>query len=308
MRLFVLLLWLVLLRTDPGLAQARLVSVAEPKAFGYFMGDVLRRRITVDAGANAELIAASVPRPGAISYWLDLRAARWTWSRRAGRRRFEIDLAYQTFYAPLEPKRRVIPAIALRFRDGGETSTVRIAPFTFLTSPLREILVRRGLGAEQGRELPQLMPDVRPRLRPTGRERSALLASAAVGLGALALLAYHFAWWPFRARPHRPFTAAARRIAARAADAEAADLERAYMDLHRAFDATAGHSLLAGDVTAFLDTHPPFAACREGIERFFVASRTLFFAGDARRADSDMPLAELAQLSARLAATERRGP
>ncbi len=59
----------------------------------------------------------------------------------------------------------------------------------------------------------------------------------AATLIALALLAYHLAWWPFDARVYRPFTDASRTIRKLLAGAEAGLAYReALVVLHRAVD------------------------------------------------------------------------
>jgi mxaA protein len=49
------------------------------------------------------------------------------------------------------------------------------------------------------------------------------------------------------------------------------------LTLHRAFDATAGRRLLADDLDAFFARFPRFVPLRSEIERFFAASRQMFF-------------------------------
>ena len=120
------------------------------------------------------------------------------------------------------------------------------------------------------------------------------------------MLAYHQAWWPFGARPSRPFTAAARAIRQRAAAGADQDAYRSsLLDLHRAFDASAGRRVLAEDVPIFLASHQVFKPLKPDIVRFFATSRRAFFGNDVTGAAEDMPLAEVADLGKRLGDAER---
>jgi mxaA protein len=152
-----------------------------------------------------------------------------------------------------------------------------------------------------------LKPDAAPRLLSTLNARVAFGAGAALALLALILLAYHYAWWPFRMRPARPFTAAARAIErARARDASLAGYRAGLLDLHRAFDAAAGRRLLAEDVPEFIASHSEFLPLQEDIDRFFATSRRVFFGNDVEGAAKALSIDALSMLGARLGAVERR--
>jgi mxaA protein len=78
------------------------------------------------------------------------------------------------------------------------------------------------------------------------------------------------------------------------------------LDLHRAFDASAGRRVLAEDVPFFLARHQVFKPLASDISRFFATSRRAFFGNDLNGATEDMPLAEVATLGKRLGEAERR--
>jgi mxaA protein len=141
----------------------------------------------------------------------------------------------------------------------------------------------------------------------TGRAQTLLALSASGLLLGIALLAYYNAWWPFRARAARPFTAAARAIRLRAAQGAGPESYRASLiELHRAFDASAGRRVLAEDVPEFLARHEVFRPLGEDIARFFASSRQAFFGSDTKGAGEAMPLKSVAELSAKLGEAERR--
>jgi hypothetical protein len=75
--------------------------------------------------------------------------------------------------------------------------------------------------------------------------------------------------------------------------------------LHRAFDRSQGERLLAGDLDSFFNRRPEQAATRDIAERFFTASRTFFYAGDAIAAEASLPRSTLERFASELATNER---
>jgi mxaA protein len=303
MRLLALALLLAVgVAAEPLRADVRALTVIDPRDLGYFIGDTIRRQIEISVDEKFRLTPGTAPAPGALTYWLELNDVWVEEDVSGGLRTYSIVLDYQTFYAPLEPRRMTLPPIDLRFADGdGGTAFRRVPGFSFLTSPLREIIPPK---EGEGAQAPLLLaPDPPVRLPSKLPVQAALGLALAAALLALGAIAWRMAWWPFHARPKRPFSRAARAIAARDDDAAyRADLIR----LHRAFDEAAGHRVLADDAPDFLQAHPQYADAGDDVTTFFAASRRAFFAADAAGARGDLPPQRLARLAARLGAAERR--
>jgi mxaA protein len=296
-----------LLMSAPPYARAAqpqaVVTASEPREFGYFVGDVFRRDIDIVAPDPYRLDSASQPKPRRLNYWLELRDATVTETRLTGGRRYHLVLDYQTFYVPLSPTRLTVPEVQLRFSAGDDSVEAEVPPFSFTMSPLREVQ------PEQPEEGPAgyLRPDAVPRIQSARAARTGFSAGLVAFLLGLVLLAYHRAWWPFRARPHRPFTRAESAIRRRLAHGADPDTYRhGLLDLHRAFDQSAGRRLLAEDVPEFLAAHREFQSLREEISRFFASSRRAFFGSDPEGAAETMPFGAVAELGARLSEVERR--
>ena len=152
-----------------------------------------------------------------------------------------------------------------------------------------------------------LRPDTVPRVSSTRDSRIGFGAGLFITATALVLYAYYAAWWPFRKRPARPFTQTARalrRLERQPEDGTA--FRTGLLDLHRAFDATAGQRLLAEDVPRFLSAHGQFRPFAPEIERFFATSRLAFFGNDLPGAAKAMPLSAIAALGSKLGDAERR--
>lgn len=302
----VLLLVLAVGLVAPGGALARTPSlnVTEPRAFGYFLGDVMRREVVVHLDLGQGLDAASLPRPGPLNYWLELSQADVAMEDAGEGTIYRLFLVYQTFYAPLDPRKLTIPGFKLKIKGAQGEGEVAVPEFGFITSPIRQLFTA---SSQSSGSAVELQPDDLPQRLRTGGERTALLVAGMLALVALVALAWHNAWWPFHWRPARPFTDAARFLNANAARLEGAGGYRvALLKLHRAFDIAAGRRLLADDVDAFLAQHPEFTPYAADVARLFASSRQAFFANDVDQARLKMPLPSLAALSARLSAAERR--
>ncbi|HEY8333184.1 MAG TPA: nonribosomal peptide synthetase MxaA [Tardiphaga sp.] len=296
LRPVVLALTVLLVRpTEAGLHGLRM---EEPRNFGYFVGDTIVRHAVLLADADDTLLSASIPTPGPITYWLDLVRADVQERPAGGGRLYRITLVYQNFYVPLDSRKLTIPEWPLRLA----ASTAVIPAFTFTASPIRELFPEKS-GETVGTFL---RPDATPSPISAGWLPSWLGLCAVMTLLILTLLARHHAWWPFRRRPDRPFTQAARVIARVHDDGVGAvGYREALLALHRAFDAAARRRVLAADVAGFVAQHPEFGACRAAVEEFFQTSRQVFFSGHAADASALMPLPAVKRLAGELANRER---
>ena len=282
-------------------AEVRAVHAVEPRAFGYFLGDTLERTLEIETGPDDEIVAASLPRTGASNYWLELRDIDVTSKQDGDGRLHTLKLTYQTFYAPIDPKKVTIPAAEIAIRGPAGNETVSLPAFTFLTSPLREIFPEKsGETAETF-----LRADAPSQFRRSGGLRTAALAAVALSALFLALLARDLAWWPFHRRPARPFSRAVREVGRALGTRGSDSYRRALVALHRAFDAAAGHRLLAADLDGFLSAHPEHEENRAEVERFFAASRAVFFGDAQREGEVGLPPHELKELAFALARQER---
>ncbi|MEZ0211603.1 MAG: nonribosomal peptide synthetase MxaA [Xanthobacteraceae bacterium] len=304
----VLVLLAGLAGTAPAAAQLRSVDLYAPRPFGHVLGDPLPLTVEVALDAPWRLDPASLPRARTVDYWLDLRAVAFEDRGEGdGIRRYALRLDYQTFYAPLEPKRMFIPALTLAAIDGERRVDIPVPAWSFVMSPLREIV------ATSGGSPMTLRPDIEPQPIPSAAAGRTLAAGLGTALAGLVALAWQMGWGPFGQRRSRPFARAARAVKAslHAPHSPAnflhapANYCAGLIALHRAFDATAGRGLFTEDLPGFLAAHPQFRAAEADIGRLFAASRRAFFAGDLAGALAEVPPAALLALSKRLRRIER---
>ncbi|WP_284246793.1 nonribosomal peptide synthetase MxaA, partial [Methylobacterium haplocladii] len=275
-RLALLLLALIAL---PGSlqAQVRSVEVRTLRPFGYFVGDLVRVQVDIMVDDGFTVQAASLPQPGPITYWLDLRDIAVEETAEDDARRIRLHLTYQSFYAALDARTLEIPGFALTVasdrKDGVTSAKAQVPAWSINVSPLREIQ-------------PPPREDPTEYMRPDGRTAPLEVAPslrwagvfAGLALLALAVLARDRAWGPFGRRRGRAFAGVQRnlRTLVRRPDHEAAYRE-ALIALHRGLDETDGRRVLADDLPAFLDRHPAYRQQESGLARFFTASRLAFF-------------------------------
>jgi mxaA protein len=250
-----------------------------PRAFGYTVGDVVSRRITLQVPAGLKLDEDSLPRAGARGRALELQ--RVVLRRSLTGVPEELQLDYQVFLAPRELRVLEMPPIELRFDGSPRPQSVRIDAWPVTVAPLTpaDPSPREGLG--------EMRPDWEPPRLDTAAVRLRLALEGGVVLLLLGYLAQVYLVLPWSARRRRPFGRAWAALRALPAEADAAERRAAFERLHAALNETAGEVLFEPGLDNFIAARPRFAPLRDELGRFFAASRAEFFAagraaGDAR--------------------------
>jgi len=275
-----------------------------PRAFGHHIGDLIEHHYSVEVPNTHVLQRESVPTVGDVDYWLELREVKVRDGKSSSPqlRRYLLTLRYQTFYAPLDVRKLAIPGFTLRFALRTDVLTTRVPAWSFTMSPTMQI-VARGVGQGENDQVFS-MPDEAPRLQSTVRARGRVAALTCCTLAWGGFMAWRMGWW----RPRRltPFATGLRDFAPLRARGDGAAYRESLRVLHRALDATHGRPLFAEGLAEFLATHPAFESQRDGLARFFVRSRAIFFGDEPM---SDMPgvlFDEVQQLLRECRRAERR--
>lgn len=313
---------LILAGVRPATAAIDAVNVYEPRTFGYFIGDTLEREVEVITSGRTELFTAALPRPGALTYWLDLISIDQSEREENGRRIYDIKLKYQIFYSALEATDLNIPAVALKFKNPTSVAADATAPnnpeepaakysasvpaLRLTISPLRNIVLN-DLMPEKTKELSDVLrPNAAAHELPVATKEKALAISGLVLLASALLLLWHYAIWPFKTRAGRPFTLADRQIRDLLSYGTGDPSYReALLILHRAFDEAAGHRLFAEDAAIFTAEHPRYAGLAPHLQAFFESSRLYFFSDDRRAAEERFSYDNVKKLAGDLAREER---
>lgn len=251
------------------------VQVGEPRAFGHMVGDVVTRRIVLDVPARLTLIDGSLPTPGRVGQSFELRRVQHERDAATGGVRHVLQLDYQVFRAPTEPRVLDLPSFVLRFegQPRGEDLRIDYAPVGVVPLAPVEPVLRAGFGA--------LRPDRAPPPIDARPERLRLLLYAVLALGPLAYLAYVHLGWPWWRRRQQPFAVAQRQLASLPLDAPAERWLGAWRALHAALDASAGRVVQADGIERFVGERPRFATLLDDLDRFFDRSQALFFRDNA---------------------------
>jgi mxaA protein len=261
------------------------VETNEPRAYGYQVGDVVQRQVTVHAPMGWRPAEDSLPRPGGRGQAIELRRVVASVRAVPGGERHEFALEYQVFLAPDKVRVLDIAPLRLRFEHATRSEDVRVEGWPVTVAPLTplETSARRGLG--------DLQPDRAPPLVDTANIRIRLLACAVLGLLLLSALATVTFGPPWRAARNRPFARAWRELRQLPNAPDALQWRAACRTLHEAFNRCAGEVLFEPGLDRFVNAHPGFGALRGEIARFMQMSRDEFFgdtAGvDHRRAGAD---------------------
>ena len=245
------------------------LTVREPRAFGYTLGEVIRREVELRVRPPYDLVPGSLPGPGRTDLWLSLDPPRVETGRDGDVKVYRIGLDYHIVNLAEPEQVLTVPAWPLTVDDGRQSRTASI--------PGRRFAAR--LVAPRRSEFPDLQPLAAPPALPTGGYTAAAAAGAALALAGLALLGWVYGWLPLAERRNRPFARLARALG-RGAAGEGRRRELARR-IHRAFDASAGQSVFLENLGVLFAARPGFAPLREQVETFYRRSRHDFFLPEA---------------------------
>ena len=273
---------------ETGIAQ---IKIDQPRAFGYQLGDTLKRVVQVTLPETNRLDITSLPERGRVSPSLVIDEPRIE-ERRAERSiKYKITLTYQIINVHPEVSDIPVPSHHVRYHDGDNELQFLIPASRIGVSMLR--------GRTAG---PEIQPNQRPMPLPQHDKRIALLSIVfAFSLLALLFIIYGS---PFGTRG--PFVRVHRAL--KKFHPERWDDARygaALRLVHQGFDETAGQTVFPEHLDAFFAKHEAFNAMRDAIVEFFVHSRGYFFGRSAHGDGVRYSYADLSRLVAQLRNIER---
>jgi mxaA protein len=282
--------WGLSLAAAEAASPAVTVTTDPVRAFGYVVGDEITLTTRIRLPEGCQLQPSSLPKPGAVDYWLDLKRVAVTDGESA---RPVIDRIYQSFYAPLAVKAQTIPAVSLAMQCEGRGDSFELPAWTFTATPLR------GMSLEGGHTL---RPDRWPKPPSMTPHAFGLAAALLAALGAGLRGGWRSGLWP-RAGAFARARAELRRLGPEPWGG--ITQKKAFEVVHRAFDRHAGHPLFADRLEEFLNEQPRWQGSADEIRAFFHASYALYFDEDARVSESFGPerLKNLVAACARLEAS-----
>ncbi len=283
-----LLLLAVLAYPVPACPQAISVQLLTPERdFGYFVGDIIATDAIITAAPGTTLDRQSLPVPGPLNSAIELRSIQVEDSPG----KIRIHAEYQSFFAPERASETELPAFSVHLSAGTTRSTALIPAWPFQVSPLR--ISQRSIDDPSGLRRNHAVEPAA-----VGPYEERFVAALAAALLAALTLARNRGCLPGWRSATRPFATAERRIGRLARCGE--DHEAAYRELHRAFDATAGHHLFKGDLQGFFRSHPRFTPVQTDVSNFFAASESRFFAPESQTLRPPVDVVKLAKSLRRL--------
>jgi mxaA protein len=169
---------------------------------GYLLGDLVDERIDVPLPAGYTLDPDSLPLPGRVAPWMEVRRARSETGSGQGREAI-VTVTYQVFAEVEQASRVPIPQFKLRIRDGAQAQLVTVPERSFLLSP--------ALPASLGDEDRELKPSPSPQPLPLSRIIGALAGAVLVALACAGYLLWAYDRLPFLPRSPGPFARAWRK-------------------------------------------------------------------------------------------------
>jgi mxaA protein len=271
-------------------------QINDPRPYGYVLGDTLRRDIVLTLERGWRVQPGSLPAPGRVNFWLELREARLDRGVFGGGQ--HLRLTYQTFYAPREVKKVSLPGFNLTITDGGKVTEVPVPSLPFTLSPLIEARLAQeaGWGSLMRPDGGAPLLDVRP-------ARWATMILGALCLPIIFLLARHYGIIPGRPGPFAQAVRELRRLGRR--DLNRERYGHALQAVHKAFNQTNAAPLFAEQLDGFLGRFKPLAPFRDDLVTFFETSRQFFFGEPGAELFTAYPLSALEQLCRRCRTQEK---
>ena len=241
---------------------------------GYLLGDLIDERIELDLPSGTSLDPDSLPLPGRVAPWMEVRAARIEGEDQAGRQ--SVIVRYQIFAEVEQAERVPIPPFKLRLRDGTRTRIVEVPSKSFMLSPALPATL-----TDEDRELKSAAP---PRLLPARNAALGVLFSAI----AAALCATYLLWahdrLPFLPRAPGPFARLWRSWRRRGrrdlSDDDGLALLHAW---HAALNLAAGEALYPSTLPRLFTCAPYLQPLRARIEELFERSWQSFYGPASNR-------------------------
>ncbi|NKC11502.1 MAG: hypothetical protein GKR94_04640 [Gammaproteobacteria bacterium] len=262
----------MLLATGAVSAAVESLSVSEPRAFGYVIGDRVQHQLRLQLNKPYRLARDALPPSGKAGRWFTRMPLTISSEEQEQLTFYRIDVRHQLTNVPSTVAAIEIPELTLWITDGTQRLPLTVPATSIVAAPLTPL----GERAQPGQI--SLRPDQAPFELPLAGHLWRAGAVAAVLLLALCYLLYAHAAVPWLARSRGPFARACRQLSRlQRQDNSAATYRQALRAVHTAVNDTAGCVIFARDLAVFFARHPQFAPLREAIENVFAQSRSVFF-------------------------------
>ncbi len=275
MKLLIFLLNLILV--VPCVAAQPLMLLRDSgRSFGIMVGDTLAHRYVIKCDADSGLIESSLPVTGELNYWLSLVNVDVEHIGDEDHCLYNLELVYQTFYAPLDVRVLEIPAINLQFEDlQQQKATIEIPAWTFTMSPIKQIQPS-GVGGDHA-ATSFMQKSISPSPMSTFKDKQLQIISLCLLVLSFLILSWLFGW--ISLGQGSPFLKAKKRIKQHLSisGVDQAGLQQCFLFIHEAFNQRAGYTLFESNLDVFFEQQPQLDSLRAEVEAFYQQSQASFF-------------------------------
>ena len=277
------------------------LEMTTPRPFGYVIGDTIEHDVSLVLDPGFELDPDSIPQPGRVGRWLTLNETVPKSDERNGTTHHSIRLRYQIVNAARSVIGAGTPPLSLRILGPEGDLPVVIPAWGFTFGPV--VTPENRIAGHP----PTLRPALPPTPFDTDMRTVRVVTLGLLALALVALIAREHLAGRFSARSERHFDRAWRRLQRRSRARKTTEaFTEAVVEVHAAFNATAGRAVFEHDLARFFVEHPRFEPVRTRIEAFFGESGKLFYGCDADAPASGPHLDRLRDLCRACRDLERR--
>ncbi len=233
---------------------------------GYMLGDLLDEHVAVQVSGGMRIDPASLPLPGRVTPWLEVRSAELGARRDSAQ---QVVITYQIFAESEQAVRAALPEFRLSVLDGGDVRRVTVPARTFLLSPSLPPSL-----TDQDREL---RPSLAPALLPQSGVIAGAVASLLLAFACAGYLLWRYDRLPFLPYAPGPLSRAWRRWRRARPGLEPERHAALLRDMHAALSGSAGETLYPSTLDRLFLRAPYLAPLRERIEAVFDESWRSFY-------------------------------
>jgi mxaA protein len=273
----------------------RIVQQSLGRDFGVLVGDQINHHYIIEVPEKFSLSPASLPAKGDLNYWLKIVGINYQeLAVIDNHKRYQIDIIFQTFYAPLDVRVLYTPAIDISFHKADDEINLILPKWPFSMSPLKESSAAGG----------QARAFMKPDLVVKAIETQALKMQ----IGGLTVVVFilFIVWLVLTGRlfnaARSPFQQAERQIKPLQKKGDVNNIKHAINLVHKAFNKQAGYVVFSHQIDGFLAIFPEFNNNKKQIISFYALSTEVLY---GRQSANKQHLQQLLQLCQGMAKTEK---
>lgn len=245
------------------------VQASQPRAFGYFVGDIIESSVEITAPEEMDLNLSSLPVTGPINIFLDIKRVQLREEYVQHKKKWFINLEYQNFYPAIDVHELKIPAFNVLIGD----QRVKIPDWFITISPIRQIMTP--INESSSNIIIDNIPAIYVEVE---GDYYRLVLISLLMIMFFIVVAHDRAWPPFHCRKRRVFNALYNKFINQSKfQNDKMNLSDVYKRIHRAFDIANDGVLMREDLPVFINANPQFKAVELDIYNFFISSSRMFY-------------------------------